>query len=148
MNTRSIPSFMNNNVLSRTKPHPGLDPSVIVSSDTLARLPDSSMMIDNSNLPRIGINVFQPPPGLTMDPAKFRHFQNTAALQTRPPQITSCLALQPIQVLNGITPAERQKQLMVSLVEEFTYSRCEIGSNYYKGTSVCRNFRKRNACRW
>jgi len=118
MNARTVSPYVNNNLLGRAKTHPGMDSSVIVSSDTLTRLPDPSMLIENSNLPRLGINVFQPPPGLTMDPSKFRHFQNTASLQTRPPQITSCLTLQPIQVLNGIAPAEQQKQLMVCSINE------------------------------
>lgn len=121
MNSRTVGSYVNNNVLNRTKSHPGIDASVIVSSESLARLPDPSMLIDHANLSRLGINVFQPPPGLTMDPAKFRHFQNTAALHPRAPQITSCLAFQPIQVLNGIAPAEQQKHLMVSFtVRQYT----------------------------
>ena len=118
MNAQTVGGpFVNNNVLNRPRTHPGLDPSVIVSSENATRLADAPVLIDHGNLPRLGINVFQPPPGLTIDPMKLRHFQHAALAlqaQARPPQISSSLALQPIQVLNGITLDEQRKQFAVS----------------------------------
>lgn len=120
---------VNNNAirLNRNKMPSLVDPSVLVPADPTSRLiENSSMLIDSgmsgSNLAAllrnndvaVAMPVFPPPPpGLTIDPSKIVHVQNTASLQT-PPQLSSYLTLPPPQVLNGIVTVEQQKQLLVS----------------------------------
>ncbi len=100
------------------------DPNLLVASDSSSRIMDNgSLLLDNPNMPGVlrsngdsclGVNIFPPPPGLTIDPSKIVHVPNAASgIQSHPHLSTSYLTLPPPQALSGVITMEQQKKLMV-----------------------------------